>query len=141
MLEPTGPAYPVSQPLQDVNFYECLLVEALLVPDDLDRHQATSLVINAPCDLAKTAFPEDVDYLVPIRQMITYNDIIVPPLIVISKICSFSIQVSYVLLGVLCTAKIDIVVVNDFSAFEYIQVRHSQCLTGAHAFLCCRSPA
>jgi len=38
--------YPFLELLQDVDLNQSLLMEALLVPDDLDGHQTTSLVVH-----------------------------------------------------------------------------------------------
>ena len=79
--------YPIAQLLQDVDFYQSLLMEPLLVSNDLDSHQSARLVINASDNLTKAAFPKDVDDFVSVREVISYSNTIIATIVVIAKVC------------------------------------------------------
>src|ERR1700712_3861399 len=77
-------AYPFTQLLQDVDFYQGLLVEALFVSNDLNGDQQTSLVVNASNDLAETAFSKHVHNFVTICKMISHDNVVITTIVVIS---------------------------------------------------------
>ena len=71
---------------QDLELNTCLVLEFLLVPDDLDGDDLTSLMINALQGLAKRSFAQEVDDLEPVCDLILEYDVVVAPLIVVAAI-------------------------------------------------------
>lgn len=61
-------------------------MKPLLVPDDLHCHDPSILMIHTPHDLPKAALPKHINDLVPIRQMIAKNDIVVASLVVVPEV-------------------------------------------------------
>jgi len=61
-------------------------MEPLLIAYDLDSCGSTGLVIPTLNDLTERPFPQDPDHLVSIAKVVTLNDKIVTPLIVITVI-------------------------------------------------------
>lgn len=80
------PAYPSLQVLENLDLDESLMVEALLVPDDLDSDHIASLMISAPEHLAERAFAERIDYLEAEHDVIALNDQIVAALVVVTEV-------------------------------------------------------
>lgn len=78
--------HPFHQLLQYFHFDEGLGVEAFLVTDDLDGHVPTRLVIPAAENLAETALAEHARDLVPVTQVISLDDQVVPSLVVIAVV-------------------------------------------------------
>lgn len=61
-------------------------MKALLVPDDLDRHEHAEFVVNTSDNLPETPLAEDVDDLVSEREVITGYDGVVSPLVIIPEV-------------------------------------------------------
>lgn len=76
----------VTQVKQDLEFYSSLMLELLLVSNDLDCDCFSSFVINAFQCLTKGAFPQEVDDLKPVGNMILQDHIIITAVIIISAI-------------------------------------------------------
>lgn len=80
--------YPLTQLLQDIDFNKGLSMKSLLIPNNFDSDHLPSLVIHTFAHLTKTALPQHPNNFVPIRQMISLNNNIVPNLIIKAKICN-----------------------------------------------------
>lgn len=63
-------------------------MKALLVPDDLNSHNASVFVINASHNLSKAAFAEKVDHFVSISKVVAHDNIVVASFIVVAVVAS-----------------------------------------------------
>lgn len=72
-------------------------MESLLVADDLDSNNSTFFMVNASHDLAETALAQNVNDLIPIRQMIAHHNIVVAALIIVAEIVGASSVLASVL--------------------------------------------
>lgn len=106
------------QLLQNVDFDQRLLVEPLLVPDDLDSHKLAELVIDTPDNLSETTLAEDVEDLVPVRQVVTEDNLIVPSIIVVTKVLGPRIQIANVLRCLLGAAKVNVVKFGNLATLK-----------------------
>ena len=59
--------------VQDADFFLCLSVEALLVSDHLEGDADAILVVVSMNDLSKTAFAENFEHLVAVRNVIVWH--------------------------------------------------------------------
>lgn len=66
--------------IQDANFYKSLVMEALLIPDDLDGHVLVGHVVQGAYHLAKASFADHLEDLVPIGYVIVQDLDKLPPL-------------------------------------------------------------
>lgn len=62
-----------AQLIEDIQFDDGLVEEALLVPYDLDGHVCVGLVIQRPDDLAKTALANYLQNLVTKSYVIVFD--------------------------------------------------------------------
>ena len=137
--------YPFFQLVQDVDLDERLLMESFLVPYDFDGAQAPKLVINASHYLSKAALSEYVDDLIPIRQVIAHDNVVVASLIIVSEIGrAGSRDVANVLLRRFGATEIDsLLVVNNLPFLVDVEQSSGElyCLCRTHALLrCCLFP-
>ena len=58
--------HPFTQLLENVYFYQCLLMKPLLISNDFYGNQPTSLVINATHNLTKTSLSKNVNDLISV---------------------------------------------------------------------------
>lgn len=79
-------AHPFNQVFQDLDLDQSLMVEALFVPNDLDGHHFARLVVAALQDLTERAFAQHVDDLVPIKDMVVWDNEVVASFVVVAKI-------------------------------------------------------
>ena len=68
------------------HFDECLVVEALLVADDLQRDEAARLVVEALHYLPEAAVPDEREDLVAVRDVVVEDDAVVAPVVVEAEI-------------------------------------------------------
>lgn len=134
-------AYPFAQLLQDVNLNQGLLMETLLVADDLDSHESSSLVVDASHDLSKAALAEKVNNLIPICEMVAKDYVVVASVVVVTEVSSLSIEVANMFLGVLRAAEVYLLVVDDFASLEDVQIDHLQSLCWRNTLLGCSTLA
>eukprot|EP00982_Pelagococcus_subviridis_P014028 31303-Pelagococcus_subviridis.AAC.7 len=73
----------VPQVLQDLHLDQSLGVKPLLVPNHLDGFHRLRLVIETPHDLPEAPFADDLDDLVPVREVIVRDDDQVVPVVVV----------------------------------------------------------
>ena len=78
--------HPFPQPPQNPHLHQSLLMKPLLIPNNLHRHDASLLMIHTPHHLAKTALTQQIHHFIPIRQMISKHDVIIPALVVVAVI-------------------------------------------------------
>ena len=127
--------YPFAKLLQNVDFDKSLLVEPLLVPDDLDCHQDSELVVNASHNLAKTALSKNVDNLIPVCQVVTWHNGIVTALVIIPKIWLVRVQVADNFGCALCATEIHIIIVHNLATFVDVQHGDADRLVRANPLL------
>ena len=72
-----------------------LMLELLLVPDDLDSHNLSCLMIDTFKSLSKTTFAKEVKYLISISNMIFDHHIIITSLIIVAIIVLLVLAASY----------------------------------------------
>lgn len=74
---------------QYLELYTSLMLELLLVSDDLDRYNLSSLVVNALERLSKRPFAQEVNYFKPVRNLVLQYHIVIASLIIIAAIVPF----------------------------------------------------
>jgi len=74
---------------QYLELYASLMLELLLVSDDLDRYNLSSLVVNALECLSKRSFAQEVNYFKPVRNLVLQYHIVIASLIIIAAIVPF----------------------------------------------------
>ena len=79
-------AYPFAQVIQNLDLNKRLVVEALLIPDNLDSHHLARAMVATREHLSERALPERIDNLVPIREVIAVHNKVIPTIIVITKV-------------------------------------------------------
>lgn len=79
-------AHPFAEAIQDLDLYEGLVVEPLLVSDDLDGYRFTSAVVATMQHLSERSLAQCIDDFITVCQVVTIDDKIVTTLIVISMI-------------------------------------------------------
>lgn len=99
-------------------------MEPLFVPDDLDSDKTASLVIDATHYLSKTALAQEINDFIAIRQVVTKDNVVVAPLIVISKIGGLCVEIADVLLSAFGSTEVDLLVVDDLPSLENVEVDH-----------------
>jgi hypothetical protein len=67
---PDKSTYPFTKLLQDVDLNESLLMKSLLIPDNLDRDQAASLVVNTSYHLPETSLSKNINDFVSVRKVV-----------------------------------------------------------------------
>ena len=78
--------HPFPEIIQYLDLYKSLMVEALLIPDNLDSHHLARAMISTRQHLSERALPERIDNLVPIREVIAVHNKVIPTIIVITKV-------------------------------------------------------
>lgn len=92
------------------------MMKAFLVPDDLDSNHFSSLMISAPQNLAKGTFTERRDDLVSEHDMIAFNHLIVPALVVVAIIIHGIVAACQILVAALSN-KVDLLVLQNLFPF------------------------
>ena len=77
---------PFTQFLQNIDLHQSLLMEALLVPNDLDRHKNAGFMVDAPNDLTEASLTKQINHLVSIREMVAIDNVVVTTLVVITEV-------------------------------------------------------
>ena len=107
-------------------------MEALLVPNDLDRDHVAGLVIPALKNLPERSLAKNVDGLVAVEDVVVRHEEVVAPLVVEAKVVRWVILVRRLLLAV-WTDEVDLVVLADLVLFVVREVsrvqRESVCIT------------
>lgn len=146
--------HPLPQPPQNAHLHQRLLMKPLLVPDDLDRHDSPLFVVHTSHNLSETTLAKDVNHLIPIREMIAKNNIVITPLIIIAKVITptrsaLAIRPSARRLRTrrqrandltcrLVTREVDasLLVVDDFTSLEDVQTAASEKCPVVENLLC-----
>ena len=131
----TAMRIPFLELLQKVHLDQSLLVKSFLIADDFNRDKTAGFVVNASHDLPKTSLAQHVDHLVPICEVVTDDNVVIAPIVIIAEIGSLRIEVAHMLLGMLRATEIDVFEVNNFSAFKDVQACHPESLPGRYALL------
>lgn len=110
-------------------------MKPLLIANNLHSHEYTRLVVNAPHDLTETSLAKYVDDFIPVRKMISRYDSVVSTFVVVTKVGGIGLKIAHHLASVLRAAKVDVVIVNDFTTL--IDVEHSDpnSFLGTNSFL------
>ena len=110
-------------------------MKPLLIPNNLDSDQATSLVIDTSNNLPETTFSEDVDDLIPKRKVITLDDGVVSSLIVVAKVRIVRLNFPNMLGRVLRAAEVNVFEVNNLSALINVEMCHLHSLLRGYPLL------
>ncbi len=89
-------SYPCAKLVEDPNLNQSLMMKTLFVPDYLDCHGLSRTMVAAMQNLTEGAFPQGIHYLVTIRQVITMNDEIVSPVIIIAMVVCWIVEQSLI---------------------------------------------
>ncbi len=120
--------YPGHQILQNCDLNLCLTMEALLVPDNFDGDVLPSFVIPTLQNLSERSLSKHPFDLIPICKVVTRDDEVVAPLVVVAMIVSSDFWCGRIL-GVPCTGVEDLLEVDNFAAFvprEIFEVRFDE---------------
>lgn len=79
-------SYPCAKLVKDPDLNQSLMMKTLLVPNYLDCHGLSRTMVAAMQNLTERAFPQGIHHLVTIRQVITMDDEIVSPFIIIAMV-------------------------------------------------------
>ena len=71
---------------ENLHFDHGLMVKALLVSNKLDGHLAPSLVVDALHNLPEAPFPDDLQNLISVCNMVPNNEIVVAALVIVAVI-------------------------------------------------------
>ena len=66
--------YPFPETIQDLDLYQSLVVETLLVPDDLDCYGLAGTMVAAVEHLSEGALTQRIYDLVTIREVVVIDD-------------------------------------------------------------------
>lgn len=80
----------VSQVSQNFDLYDPLLLEAFLVPNELDGYMDSFFVVVAFGDLPKGAFSKERENFIAVPNVIVFSEIVVSPRVVVAFQCSMS---------------------------------------------------
>lgn len=114
-------AHPFDEVLKHLDLDERLVVEALLVPDDLDRDHLARLVVAALEDLAEGTLAKDVDDLVTEPDVVVGDKEVVAALVVEAKVVRRVVLGRHLLVAVRAD-KVDLVVLSDLLLLVFGQV-------------------
>lgn len=78
----SSPTYPSVQVVQDLDFHKSLAMEPLLVPDNLDSHVLSSLVVVTFGNLTKGSLAKHVQNLITEHDMVVIDDDIVSTFVI-----------------------------------------------------------
>lgn len=78
--------YPFPQVVQNLDLNQGLVVEPLFVANDLNRHRFSSAMVTTVQDLTKGPFPKTRYNFIPIGQMVTIDDLVIAPFVVVTKV-------------------------------------------------------
>lgn len=110
-------------------------MESLLVANDLDGNKHACLVINAPDDLAKTSLSEHIDNLIAVGEVVARHDGVVSTLVVVAEVGRVRLEITNHLASVLRSAKVNVVVINDFAALVNVEHRDPDGFLGTDSLL------
>lgn len=112
-------------------------MEPFLVTNDLDRFEPSRLVVYATHNLSEAALAKNINNFVSVCEMVSQDDVVIATFVVIAKVCGLRIQITNVLLGVLCSTEVDLLVIDDLASFEYVQIGHAHSITWTDTLLGC----
>ena len=113
--------YPFPETIQDLDLYQSLVVETLLVPDDLDGHGLPSAVIATVKHLPEGALTQSVDNLVTIRQVVAADDLVVTAFVVVAVVVCRDVGRRHLFLA-LGPDVVDRLVVQDLLTLIFRQI-------------------
>ncbi len=70
------------QILQDLKLDTGLVVEALLIPDNLECHMRIRLIIKALHSLTKATLAQEINRFKPVRYLITHDNLVIAAVII-----------------------------------------------------------
>lgn len=104
---------PFDEILENLNFDQSLMMKSLLVPNDLDRDHLTCTVISTLQHLSKRSFPQNVNDLVTIANVVVRDEQVVASIVVVSEVVCSIVFAGGKLRNIL-TGEIDLLVTCDF---------------------------
>ena len=110
-------------------------MKPLLVPDDLDSDEHTELVVDASDYLSKATLSKNVNDLVSVGEVVSWDDSVVSALVIVAKIWCVRLHVAHDLVGVLRAAKVDVVEVDNLSPLVDVEHGDADGLVCADALL------
>jgi len=110
-------------------------MEPLLIANDLDSDENPGLVVDAADNLAEAPLSEDVNNFVPVGQVVPRHDGVVATLIVVAKVGRLRVHITHYLGGVLSSAEVNVVVVDDLTALIDVQHGDANRILRTDAFL------
>ena len=116
-------------------------MEALLVPDNLDRNEHPRLMIDAPHDLPKTALAQHIYDFVPISEVITHDNIVVASIVIVAKVVRRMIQIANMFSCVLRAEEVDLLIIDDLASLEDVELPDLICLLSCELFAWNSPPA
>lgn len=72
-------------------------MEALLVPDDLNRYELTCLVVVTFQSLTETTLAKELKYFISVSQMVLEHNLVVSPVVIIAIVVRLSRRSFYLL--------------------------------------------
>ena len=105
------------QVLQDAQLNARLVLVTLFVLDDFYRDDFVGFVVQALESLAKTAFTQEIKHFEAVVDVILKNDIIVPILVIVSRVMQLGTGLSLYLIS-FETKEVDLLEVKQLSLLE-----------------------
>ena len=103
---------PALQILEDLDLDESLMVEALLIPDDLDSYHLTRLMISASQDLTERTFSKRIDDFIAEHDVVSLHYEVIASLVIVAVVVCAVFFGGKVLLAALAN-EVDVLVLLD----------------------------
>lgn len=110
-------------------------MEPLFIADNFDSHKLSQFMVNASQNLPKTSLSKNVNNFIAVRKVVTSDNRVVAPLIVVAKIWCVRLQITDDFACALGAAKVNIMIVDNFASFVNIEHGNADGFLRTHALL------